>query len=242
MIRIKERAKIEDSFLDAYKILARDWLQNTHQKIRSMRDDNKRTYLTKSRYVMGRLSQIYKGDIEPGRGIDYEITRLRSLPYESFRFEQDHFIGMTNNVIAEKYGRGPNIKGKKYVALYDAGQYMIAVPYRALLTGAISSIHMIPMRGQPTQHRHPHHTGSPYDGTLRGLSSSTCWAEFAAPCQSAAQAVDVVEMFRLLRIFVGRYNDNSPLTRDMIRSERSHYNLNTHQVETDVAGFWELIQ
>ena len=210
-IRIQERASVSDDFVELYRRTAETKLRFELNKIKSMSREFARTYMLQSPSKFGRLGAIVKGHNGPGVGMDFEKARLRSLDYQRF-FTLEHrgemyFCGQTRDVVMEEYG-GAN----KCVARWDIGSYTIYVPVRTLLSVKPDLIHMVPDRSPLTVSRHPHHRAS-YDGDHPlDRFPVTCWSQFATPVSIAVSEVNLVELFRFLRTFVGRYNNRSPLT------------------------------
>jgi hypothetical protein len=76
-------------------------------------------------------------------------------------------------------------------------------------------MHYIPLRKPEVQDRHFHHYGEKPNGATNPwlYRPYSCVAQFGAPLSMALAEMDVVELFRLMRIFVGRYFNGSPLRR-----------------------------
>ena len=106
-------------------------------------------------------------------------------------------------------------------ASWDAGAYTIYVPVMEILKGKSDGIHVVPERFPNAVNRHPHHgcksSSGDYHlpdmiaGHFLDAKIATCWSEFGSPVLSAIGEANVVEIFRFMRIFAGRYYSGSPL-------------------------------
>ncbi len=188
--------------------------------------------------MYGRLTAIVRKEDGPGVGMDFEVTRLRSLDYTRF-WALNHkrpdgsralyLCATTPDLMIEEItgGRGHNYRGPvQNTALWDAGAYTVYVPVQDILDTKSTGIHVIPERRPYAINRHPHHgvAGSGYhtpdslSGHFLDVKVHTCWSEFGSPVMSAIGEANVVELFRYMRIFAGRYYAGSPL-RSMGRND-----------------------
>jgi len=87
--------------------------------------------------------------------------------------------------------------------LWNAGTWEIVVPIPDILHGNIDRIEFIPNEAPDIHDRHPHHK-----------AGHTCWSQFGDPVIGTMKDVEIAELFRTLRIFVGRWYKNSELTHD----------------------------
>lgn len=204
MIKVKPRARVSEEFLSLYREVANARLREIFKKLRALKPARQADYLKQYRISIGRLKDIIAEEQVPGKGMDLEITRFRAMPYISFGVERDsqretYLVGHTTDVLMNNR--------------WEAGQYKLAVPYKAALNGNLGDVQMIPLKDPFTYGRHPHHTAA-FRGETNPLDMScgTCWGSFGTTIMHASNESNLTELFRLLRIFLDRYDPHSPLT------------------------------
>ena len=224
-IKVAKRCEIDPLVSDIYRQSAAVALKHIYDKMKGMSPSRRPTYLQKTRGDIGRLNDIVKGISKPGRGMDLEMSRLRGLDFESITVQdiagKKWLMAQTKNLIItlrdlnyrEKV-TGRRAKGSKY----DHGDYKIYVDLNTIATTKISSLHFVPDLDPKCHSRHYHHTASwgrdsASDYHPVQMYPSSCWGGFSGPLATSLVLADLPELFRMLRIFVGRYNPGSPLGR-----------------------------
>jgi hypothetical protein len=213
-VKTRERATVSDSFVALYRELAEKKLRYIMEAAESRGPASRKFYLNQNKTTIGRLAAIVKNENEPGRGIDFEITRLRGIDVARFGVltagNKRFLVAETkSDFVVEEMGNGSRVVNR-----WDTGPYRFGISEGALL-GAQAEMHYIPLRKPEVQDRHFHHYATkPNNGTNPWLYEPySCVAQFGAPLSMALAEMDVVELFRLMRIFVGRYFNGSPLRR-----------------------------
>lgn len=225
-IKVKKRCKVDDAVMDKYRKYAELALENIYKKMQGMRPISRPAYLQKSRGDISRLNDIVKGISKPGRGMDLEMSRLRSIDLKAIYLEEieghDYLVGETEGLIItlKDYDYFEKQTGKKLKHYeYDHGDYKMYVWCGLLSTPKISELHFIPQLDPFNSNRHYHHTGYSKEPNGRMPSHpvlmrpNSCWGGFASPLSVGLSMVDLPELFRMMRVFVGRYNPGSPLSR-----------------------------
>ena len=216
-IKIKPRAKVTPAFVDLYKEMAQKRLEREYEFIRTMDDRSKKRYMARDKEMWGRLTAVVKGAVEAGAGIDFEVSRIRNFDYtivDVVEHKGQRFLTAKTPelIIAEIDAKG------KEVGKWDAGVYGIFVSEKNLMEGK-SDVHFIPKRNVHATNRHFHHAAinedysrEPKEGALPlDLIPQTCWSQFATPVSAAMRTLDLVELLRSFRDFVGRFYNGSPL-------------------------------
>jgi len=224
-IKVKKRCSVEDGVMDVYRKYAALALENIYKKLNGLRPSSRPAYLQKSRGDVARLNDIVKGISKPGRGMDLEMSRLRSIDLKSISVEQikglNFLVGQTEGLIItlRDYEYLEKRTGKKMKhERYDHGDYKLYVPCSLLSTTKISELHFVPDLDPFVTSRHYHHTGQSVEPGHANpdhpvqMRPSSCWGGFANPLSVGLTMVDLPELFRMMRVFVGRYNPGSPLS------------------------------
>ena len=183
-------------------------------------------------------SQIIKGDgldafVTRLRALPYTEFRLEEI--EGFKatisstlFGSDtlttephiyrYLVGITKPVTLENEIRVRRPTRKPtyeiHTAKWDMGCYKVMVPID-LLAGAKGEgyWHFVPVSMENSYYaRHPHHHAGKETSSSYWWQSKTCWGSFGPIINSLRQAADIVELFRTLYVYLGRYNGNSLLT------------------------------
>lgn len=163
-----------------------------------------------------KLELLASGKIQAGVGVDLEKSRLRQMRYSRITVEKRELhvreyrytgctasnaiclVGTTDQVYMEEINESNEITG-----LWDMGTYQIIVPIPDILTKRIDRIAFIPECLPETEERHPHHR-----------KGHTCWFGFADSVIGAMNYIEIAELFRILRIFAGRWSTAHELTTD----------------------------
>jgi hypothetical protein len=167
-------------------------------------------------------------------GFEKFVTRLKRLDYKGFSAITNggsvYFKAETHPLVIDYPNRTDRPEK------YDIGAYAIYCKLDSLLRGDISQFHFIPQR-QPTadpnhmydgwacHFRHLHHKAM-YKKEISDLSNPlsyephTCWGSFGSVIPEVAADGDLVELYRMLYLFLTIHNPASPLV--YIR-ELSHY-------------------
>lgn len=209
-IKTKKRAEVAQEFQDIYREMAEQVLRQAHERLMSTHKDMRAKALRQSRGLFARLTPITRGYSAPGAGLDLEVSRLRALDYERLFVEaykgKPYLVGETPELLAEGIG------GYHHDTQWDIGPYRIYVPVADIGRGSLNGIHFVPLRDPQAEKRHLHHYATG-DGHYLGMSPRTCWSQFASPGVGVLREANLSELFRLLRIFVGRFYFGSPLVR-----------------------------
>jgi hypothetical protein len=237
-IKVKPRAFVAPEVLTFYQVLAEAKLREVFQKVKSANPHFQRSILKHNQAMIGRLSPIAAGKSEAGIGMDYELSRLRALDYDRIEIVDGYLVAKTRNLMVEELtykmvviNRRRRIYNETYdlTGHWDVGPYWIYISRDDLFHSKMSEIHFIPQRKVRANSRHFHHFA--YRGRLVGaeeipegidpltLKVNTCWSEFSEPLSSALFDGDLVEILRMLRIFVGRYYTGSPLRSPQLYEE-----------------------
>lgn len=192
--------------------------------------DHKLTYFpprsTKAREILAYT--------QSSQGFETFLTRMKCLKYRRFSAVKNNesvYLKAETHPLTIEYPHREDHPEK-----YDIGVYAIYCQQDQLLRGDISQIHFIPLR-QPTadpdhmydgwacHFRHLHHKAM-YKRQISQLSNplsyepSTCWGTFGSVIPEVAADGDLVELYRMLYLFLTIHNPASPLV--YIR-ELSHY-------------------
>jgi hypothetical protein len=162
------------------------------------------------------LSVLRVGHSDNRSGLEYEMTRLRVLPYQEFtttiRKGKKYLVGVTKPIVIE--GDGCDRK-------YYLGSYAVYLSLDAIANCCPDDFQFIPLK-QPYSHaRHPHHkVDYEMDSTVHPLDKEprTCWGGFGNPVRLLLDIPDIPELFRLLYLYLSRYNPSSPLVHGGIKN------------------------
>ena len=150
---------------------------------------------------------ITTGQTLSQRRMDRMWTALKRLPYQSYSCvkapdDTRYLMGKTDDIIANLEGRD-----------YNIGPYFVCISDNSIITRQSNPIHLFPEYDPGTQNRHLHHAANFDPGINHPLLArpSWCWASIGPSYVSALQDTDIVDMFRLLYIFIIRLNWASPL-------------------------------
>jgi hypothetical protein len=215
-IKIKPRANVTQGFIEEYERLASEKLRGMMDKLSAYPERQRQAVMKKHAAMYGRLTAIIRGKSGPGVGMDFQLAQLRALDYEKLdvytapALRDTFLIGKTRELEMEEVGS----RGNTPLRYWDVGAYTIFINTRLLLEENTSGIHVVPARAPTASQRHVHHYAIP--DTERSQhpptwQTRTCWSQFGAPVTMAVSELDIVELFRIMRIFAGRYYSGSPL-------------------------------
>jgi len=181
---------------------------------------NKRLIMKKIADLRNRYMKLLdtQADIHSGRcGLDYEISRLRKLPYKrllvklhkdsmgtlhTFLIGETHklttTIGQENFKNSRSQYRYQDFIGKKY----EHGPYFICVDKRCLGDSELIW-HIIPSPDPKSRCRHMHTSVNGHTGASNPLDfvQRTCWGSFNGIIQNLCMDGDIPEIFLLLHRF-----------------------------------------
>jgi hypothetical protein len=171
-------------------------------------------YLTRSSM---RLSVEKEKKIETmlrPRGKDKIWTTLKRLPYQKFyctgSLESEiFFCGKTDDIVVEMRDKHT----------YNIGPYHVCISKSSILNSQSSPVHLFPDYDPLTTERHLHHRAFDHDvyGDDKVFHPLTardhwCWSSVGPSYLAAVSDLDIVDMFRVLYIFITRLNWDSPLS------------------------------
>lgn len=219
-IKVGKRCQIDENFEAIYKAVATKALSNLYDKMKGLPSARQVQFLSQRRGDVGRLNDVIKGISKPGRGLDLEMSRMRGLDFESVTVQdiagKRWMVAQTRGLIItlRDYDYMEKVRGsKRSHTQYDHGDYKIYVDIATIGTTKIGELHFVPDLNPHATSRHYHHTASVGGEHPVQMWPHSCWGGFSGPLASALSLADLPELFRMLRIFVGRYNPGSPLSR-----------------------------
>jgi hypothetical protein len=218
--KLDERASISDAFKTAVLKLYEEYLKERRARYDALHAGYaKQAFLKDNGTAIAKVQKYLK---DPA-AFDYQLTRLRSLPYTNFKVVRQpdwnncgvtYLVGTTKDIIM--------IDAMDYK--WKLGQYDVYIPLPSFKRGSIEEMHFIPLREPLCQNRHPHHYGSAKDIDEDDIeyptqrSPQTCWGNFGQIVTACTRSLDVAELFRSLAFYVERYNWDSPLVNGGLRS------------------------
>lgn len=166
-------------------------------------------------------------------GLDYDLTRLRQLPFLFYTTKSYHDGAKRHGFLAAKTaplttviddttrGYSNDRINEEHHGTYTHGPYFIFIAL-SKLGSQVPLWHIIPERNPSTACRHPHARvgfGDNHDISGNPLSheQQTCWGNFGGIANVLWASCDVPEIFRLLHRFASEINPNSLMiqTRDV---------------------------
>lgn len=226
----KKKAQIGATVMDYYQVAAEDAMRGIYDKIHSSPALIAKDLVQKKRGEIARLNSILTTPDTPGKGVDLELTRLRGIDFYSIdTIEVDGdiwFVAQTKDLkIQTVQGRGgrhdryAHSDHNKLGEYHDLGDYKVYFPKKDLASPVVKNIHFVPDRRPDTPDRHFHHRGTGSKSHPVKMNAHSCWGGFAEPVAACMEACDLPDLFRILRIFVGRRNPQSLLVRTIGHEE-----------------------
>lgn len=196
-IRVAPRATISDSFktkmVEAMDICLKKMRRERDGKYHSVNLDNS----------IARITHF---------NMDTELTKLRSLPYEEFGvIERTTAIGNVSVVRSYLVGQTHEIRIGAGSSKWDLGKYLVAVPVNAFDTNSLDGFHFVPLNAMTTTERFPHHYATGTDKHPLDMNPRTCWGSFPSVISTLVHDGDIAELFRLLQVYLTRYDPGSVL-------------------------------
>ncbi len=209
---ITPRATIDDAFVEWTKDVYRTSLLREKEKAERY-PSGKARYLKERAPAHARALNVLTVAHSDGRsGMEYEKTRLRSLPYSRFtvveRNGERYGVGITKPITIVMP------EGELHAGTWHLGPYAVYVPFSAVENQNAGEFHFIPIKNPKANNRFPHHyCESHYDEDTHPLDRRvyTCWGSFSSTITTLLDALDVPELFRTLQIYLSRYDPHSPL-------------------------------
>ncbi|MCL4561885.1 MAG: hypothetical protein M1281_14910 [Chloroflexi bacterium] len=208
MIKLKHdipHVEVSQPFIEAIQEICRYRIDVLRQEIASASSYARARVLEKNRYRIAKLEAI---TLETGGrfGLDGLVTTLKKLPYEKFglaQYKNDPWLAATTRPITIPYNGHT----------YEMGRYTLLMPVADARHGSLERLHMIPMKAPKTAKRHPHHVLRVEGPITDPLAERpwTCWSEFSSVIMGMIQDADFPEFYRMLHIFLSRYNERSPI-------------------------------
>jgi len=174
-----KRANISTEFVDLMIALYAEWVTKNDRLIRAGLTNKSFEHFTHS---ARRMIPIIKRVSDDRKGLDYELTRLRGLPYTDFVVvtdidptwevgEPDWDEDDADEFYAREYAEAPKIPwlvGRtKFVSMTNyanrnevmgqLGRFDVYIPSSIVRSPELGHIHLIPQRNQRSIYRHPHH-------------------------------------------------------------------------------------
>lgn len=142
------------------------------------------------------------------RGIDRMYTSLKRLKYQIYSTVKSpdgdlYFMAKTKDLELEINDD-----------MYNVGPYFVAIPIKGFLSRQVNPVHMFPAYKPKTRLRHLHHTAGIEEYEIKHpltVPGSTCWGTVGSAYSAAVYDASIVDMFRVLYIFLTRLDWRSPL-------------------------------
>jgi len=200
-----QRANIAPEFIELMIDLYKEWVVKNERIIRQSIGNPRHEHFAHSGR---RMLQIAKRQSpSPRAGLDYEITRLRGLPYDKFYVVEEPSPTNPDEVIPWLAGHTrfvtmTNHANRKEV-MGHMGCYTIFIPSTIVEYPSIDSIHMVPDRNHLSRNRHPHHylnVTPDMQLTLSPLAYPTgnCFGDYSGVIKGMIDEPDFPELFRQL--------------------------------------------
>lgn len=216
-MKITPRAPVPKEFQDAMKEVYRGRFDMIKSEIEEQPEYAQAAVRAIKAPVVGKLKMLLKNKDK----FEFEMTRLRTLSFTDFWIEnnsrEDVFLcGQTKDIILSRNEKDPSSPK------FNFGPYGLCVPLKTFTgengkTGGYNdnpytSAHFIPMNSHRALNRHPHHNVAAVTGVkILDWTAATCYGGFNSIIWGAIGDGDIVETFRSLLIYIGRYNPSSPL-------------------------------
>ena len=220
VITVKKKCRVDEGVMDVYREKGTDALKVLFDKMNTAGNSRRAaTLLSQRRGDVARLNEIIKGVSRPGRGIDREMARLRGTDFESIELKMvrtDKWLVAQTRDLRMVAVQSNNYYNAKKGDKYDYGDYKIYVKVSDLGTPKLGSLHFVPDLEPFVHERHHHHKADMTRNARERnhpvfMTPRSCWGGFSEPISANMSYCDLPELFRILRVFVGRYNPGSPL-------------------------------
>ena len=216
-----KRANISTEFVDLMTALYAEWVTKNERVILAGKTNKGFEHFTMS---ARRMLPIIKRVSDDRKGLDYELTRLRGLPYTDFvvvmdvdptwdprepEWDDDYdeaeewknapripwLVGRTKFVTMTNYANRSEIKGQ-------LGHFDVYIPSSIVRSPELSHIHMIPQRNQRSVYRHPHHylqtDGEAITRSPLSYRTGNCYGDYSGVIKGMVDEPDFPELFRQL--------------------------------------------
>jgi hypothetical protein len=213
-----QRARIAPEFIDLMIELYGEWMtRNQNLIIQGSQRDSFRHFAMTAK----RMLPIVRRQSDDREGLDYEVTRLRGLPFTDFLVVMDvdptddegaripWLVGRTKHVTIRNYQKRTEVMG-------ELGRYDVYIPSTIVRSPQLGHIHMIPQRNQWALNRHPHHYLNVYEpefersGSPLRYPTGNCWGSYSAVIKRMVDLPDFPALFGQLFGHLGTYGDSPP--------------------------------
>ena len=226
MLELTKRASVNEHFLTLAFHIYEQWMENEEKNARTY-PAGAEVYRDRNAMRHARIINLLHGGDGDGRsGKQYEVTKLRVLPFTEFSAISHggtpYLVGQTKPIVINVGVNSRRIPEGDY----HLGAYRIYIPPSVILKGNIDYIHMVPVKAPFTENRFMHHRAYEEGDHYLDYRTSTCWGNFGTTIKPLAVDADIPELFRGLFLYLSRYNIASPL-------------VNINNMGWDVTTPWE---
>ena len=229
-----QRANVHPEFIKLMRSMYAEWVQRNARLIKAGTTNGQFAHFTHS---ARRMLPIVKGVSNDRAGLDYEITRLRGLPYREFTvirdvdpakvpdlsewdYEEDSepdlsgvsiipwLVGRTKFVVMTNFSNRGEILGQ-------LGHFDVCIPSSIVRSPEIGHIHLIPHRNPKSINRHPHHGIQTEDGVRyspRFYPTINCYGDYSGVIKGMVDEPDFPELFRQLFGHLSTYGYGPPIS------------------------------
>jgi hypothetical protein len=218
MINIRRQiASISPEFKDAIMDISRHRITNMKDSLPQYNTRERReNFMEQNKGLLVNAGKM----ITSPTFLDEVESKLRSLEFVSFHAETVSTVHKT----ASRRDMTPMLVAKtKPVSirtgrsLWDMGAYTVYIPIKSLKNSSYAEFHFVPEYKPMTNSRHPHHTAWDITGIIAAVPTEkdphVCWGGFNGIIGSLVSDFDIVEIFRIITVYLGRYNAGSPLAK-----------------------------
>jgi hypothetical protein len=214
-LKLSNHANVSSEFVDLMCEIYESWAQLHMVQIQDGARNPRNKHFTQTAARM--MPIVRRQSPAPRAGLDYEITRLQTLPFTEFLVvcgphpdEDVHetirwLVGRTRHITATYYNARHQIAG-------ELGRYDIYITEIMAKQPDLYQLHMIPQRNQKAIARHYHH-GIQTDEVTRiplNYPTQNCWGDYTVPLKGLMDEPDIPELFRQLRNHLATYGDRPP--------------------------------
>ncbi len=203
--KMTPRADVDRSFLDLSCEIYENFLKREKRQA-AMFPAGEKAYMQQRGPALAKALAVLRDQGDGRSGRDWEITRLRALPFTRFtsvtHSARRYLVGITKPITHDVNG-----------IHYELGPYAIYVPVHELQNNATRGFHFIPTKAPKVEDRFMHHYAVRRNANDHPLdySPSTCWGTFGETIGNMVSIIDIPELFRFLQIYLTRYDPSSPL-------------------------------